>query len=344
MLIVLAVLPLASGLLRQEVGFLIAACAPMVIGAFCLMPFVFLRENDLKQWCFGVGATALVFLTIGLVLFGLEPTYVFGERPRTLIGFVHPAQTASAVVATAMFALILLGRIRRSHKRLASAGFVICLVVTVFLLEIVQSRNTLLAVGVGITCYLFIRKEKQQHTLHLAVSILVLALPLLLYVYCSLGSPESPLWSFLDGVSSGRLSLYRLGIEHLAQQDLRSLLTGPTKFVRPELVAIDQSDFRGFTAIDSVFLTFALNYGLLSMCVLFLFFVVLGSQVASSNNQRLGFALFCGLIVFFSLDGAGVTPSHLIGFIGFGYLLRSASHSPGWRLIAGHKTTQQAIP
>ena len=313
--LVLGFFPLLAGLLNRSVPYIVSVVAPLVLSVLVLVAIVLLEERALREWALGVCFAALAFLIVGLLRFGFSESSFFG-RPRAMMGFTHPLITASAALSAMLF-FGLYGRERLSRRWRVPARILppVYALVTFFLLQISQSRNMLLSTLVALCLYLLARHTSALT--RIAVFVPLLIGPMLFYAFVLYSPPTDPLWEWLNAQSSHRLGYY--------QKLLRDLVEMGGSAIAPDANRLDAiSEQLGFAAADSVFLSYLVNYGIGSLCLLVLLFGVIGWQLARSRQNALAFGIFGGLMVFYNLDAQGLTASNLIVFILFAYTVRCA--------------------
>lgn len=310
--------PVLAGLLNRSPSYIVSVVAPLVLSVLVLAAIVLMEEEKLREWTLGVCFAALAFLIVGLCRYGFSESSFWG-RPRAMMGFTHPLITASAVLSSMLF-FGLYGRERLARRLRVPARFLppVLALVTFFLLLISQSRNLLLSTLVALFLYLMARRTAALT--RFGVFLLLLIGPMVFYAYVLFSPPNDPLWAWLNAQSSYRLAFY--------QKLMLDLIQSGGSAIAPDASRLSAiSEQLGFAATDSVFLSYLVNYGVGSLCLLLLLFGAIGWQLARFRQNTLAFGIFGGLMVFYNLDAQGLTASNLIIFILFAYTVRCALRS-----------------
>lgn len=298
--------------------FVVATLGPFVIAGLSLLCLCALKPTDFAAWVFGVGLAAVGFLGMGLSRYGLEMGTYFG-RPRAHFGFIHPAQSASVVIIAGLFVGQAADRMfrRRLWARRAALG-IIC-ITALWLLYRAASLNTfvaLLVILVGAGYAVVVRRRSFRYGAVIGLLVIVCTM----YVASAWGDKRDALWGIADELSSGRMGGYRELTGFLNEETPLSILVGPSEYSRHR-----QGGFAGFAAIDSVYLSIYLNYGVVTLASLFAFLFALGTKL-SGRRAPLAYGCLCAIIIFFAIDAQGVTPSNLAIFMVLAYAVRNASH------------------
>lgn len=310
--------PVLAGLLNRSPSYIVSVVAPLVLSVLVLAAIVLMEEETLREWTLGVCFAALAFLIVGLCRYGFSESSFWG-RPRAMMGFTHPLITASAVLSAMLF-FGLYGRERLARRLRIPARFLppALGLVTFFLLLISQSRNLLLSTLVALCLYLMARRTAALT--RFGVFLMLLIGPMVFYAYVLFSPPNDPLWAWLNAQSSYRLAFY--------QKLMLDLIQSGGSAIAPDASRLSEiSEQLGFAATDSVFLSYLVNYGIGSLCLLLLLFGAIGWQLARFRQNALAFGIFGGLMVFYNLDAQGLTASNLIIFILFTYTVRCALRS-----------------
>lgn len=314
------VAPSLSLLSFPGLAFVVTTLAPFVVGGLSLLCLCALKRNAFSAWASGVGLTAVVFLGMGLSRYGLEMSSYY-HRPRAHFGFIHPTQSASVVIIAGLFLAQGANRLlwRELCARRMAVG-IICFAAGI-LLYLATSRNTLVALlailaGAGYTGV--VRRPMFRYGAAIGLLVIVCAM----YIVAAWGDSEDALWSIVDQFSSARMQVYRDLTVDLNQETLSSILLGPSEYTRHR-----EGGFSSFAAIDSVYLTVYLNYGLVTLVSLFAFLFAL-SRKLSGQRAPLAYGCLWAIIVFFAIDAQGVTPSNLAIFMMLAYALRNALRLP----------------
>lgn len=323
-LVVLALIawPTFSIVAFPNSAFIISVYGPVVMGASGLLCLCFLKREEFRYWLAGVGIVALGFFLAGIYLYGFEQLTVFG-RPRAHFGFVHPAQTANAIVAASVGGVALILWFIR--ERLLRGTILLCWGVFVAVtLVLAQSINTLLFVGVIFVSWL-VGGVLRPRILRILFGCALLMLPVAFYSLSIFGSPGNAGWQWLNRFSSMRLEVYReLFYVNLSSESLLSIVAGPTENLR---MVYQEGYIRGLAALDSIYLTFLLSFGIVGMIGLIAVLAVACWEL-SRREHRLAYAALCGVAVFFVFDAQGITPSNLVIFTAITYALRQAAARP----------------
>lgn len=315
-MLVLGALPLFSGLLTANTTFIVSAVLPLTLSLMTLLGMTLLEERLLKTWVLGVTAPACLFLVLGIVTSHLEASTYFG-RPRLLLGFVHPVSTASAILAVMIFtALAAEMRWDKFTRRQRRLGLSIYGLVSLVLLLVAQSRNLLLSILVGLGCFGIAYRCRSG--VRFGWFSLLLLLPLSLYAFILLGSPDDPVWAFVNQLSSGRLGFFQAVLT--SNFDLSS---GQGLFEAGNARLAALAEYAGFAATDSVFLSFLINYGVFSFLAFVGMLLWIGHRLSYTAQNAVPFGALCGVVLFFNLDAQGVTTSNLAVFIVFAYAVRA---------------------
>lgn len=316
-LVAFVLLPLVTLVNHPDAAFATGTVGPYAVGGASLACLAALRDQEFAHWLRGVGFAALLFVTAGLLRYGLATTVYYG-RPRAHLGFDHPTQSASAVYAAAVYlALVLAWRLRRTP---VARALTLTAVVTAggWVLLLVSSRNTFVLLFVSLAMAGFARAARGAVPRMLALGGIVALFPAIMAFAVRGGGERSPLWQAANVLSSLRLSIYRDLLERLAYEDAFSLLFGPTYVVR-EL----KGGLSGFAVSDSTYLTIVLNYGLLTIAAFYAFWLLVGTRL-SRRGTPMQFGMFCGLSLYLLLDAQGVTPSNMLIFSLVAWCVRSA--------------------
>jgi len=191
----------------------------------------------------------------------------------------------------------------------------------VVLLYLAASKNTLVAllvILVGAGYALVVRRRSFRYGAVIGLLVIVCTM----YVASAWWDKRDALWGIADEWSSGRMGGYRDLAGVLKQETASSILLGPSEYSRH-----NEGGFVGFAAIDSVYLTVYLNFGLVTLVSLFVFLIALSGRL-SGRGVPLAYGCLCGMISFFAIDAQGVTPSNLAIFMVLAYAVHSALHHP----------------
>ena len=316
-ILVLGLIPLLAGVLTANSLFLVSAVFPLTLSLITMVGIILLDEETLTQWVVGITAVTTLFLVLGMVTTHFEPTNYYG-RPRVPLGFIHPIYTASVIIGAMMLTYLTLGgrvqRMKRGRRTLIFGGGV---AVSLLLLLAAQDRNQLLMVCIILFCLWLLPKIGRPG--RFAIFALLLLVPVLLYLFVILGSAENPVWAALDTFSSGRLGFFQAVLT--ANLDL----SDPRTLVEPSVTRLSAfSELVSFAATDSVYLSFLINYGLLSVVGLVGFLLFLGHRLSAYTGTAGALSVLCGLVLFYGLDAPGLTTSNLILFILLAYTVRAA--------------------
>ena len=312
----LGIVPLIAGTLFGKLEYFILSIAPLIISLLVIIAIALLSYNIFVMWLVGVCCSCCGFLVAGVAANGLESTEYFG-RSRTLLGFTHPLSTGQALLGVIILTYILFSyssksTIKASLKRIISQLAVVIITGSIWLLILADSRNTLIMVIIVIlTTLSSARLESDARFTQFSTFFGII---IFLYILSFLKIYDTN----IDTLSSERMSFFSNTMTSFFDYKfLLSLIIGVSNFKSQVYLS------QGFAAIESVYLTFLLNYGLLSLLCLFWMLVHVGRRVAiSQDNLALG--CLCGVVVFFALDGLGITDSNLTNFILFAYPLRVA--------------------
>lgn len=316
-ILVLGLIPLLAGVLTANSLFLVSAVFPLTLSLITLVGIILLDEETLTHWVVGITAVTTLFLVLGMVTTQLAPTNYYG-RPRVPLGFIHPIYTASVIIGALMLAYVTLGervrQMKRARRRVSAGCFVGAILL---LLLAAQDRNQLLMVCIILFCLWLLPKVRRPA--RFSIFALLLLVPVLLYLVVILGSSDNPVWAALDTLSSGRLGFFqRILIANLDLSDPRTL-------VEPSVTRLSAfSQLISFAATDSVYLSFLINYGLLSVVGLVGFLLFLGYRLSAYTETAGALSVLCGLVLFYGLDAPGLTTSNLILFILLAYTVRTA--------------------
>ena len=311
--------PMLSLLSFPRLDFLIATVGPFAIGGLSLICLSTLKADDFRSWTLGIGLVAIVFLGIGLARYGFEMPTFYG-RPRAHFGFIHPTQSSSAVVVAGLFLVQWTDNTFRRQMWVKRLSIGILLIVIAFLLFLAMSRNTLLALFVVLisTGYAaLIHRPAFRYGAFLVVLLMVS----LIYGISFFGDSQDVLWIIVNEFSSGRLLGYLDLSVGLDQETVLSALIGPSVYLRQSY-----GGFTGFAAIDSVYLSMYLNYGLLTLASFFALILTLGWRL-SHRRTPLAYGCLCAIIIFYALDAQGITASNLAVFLLLAYVVRNAMAS-----------------
>lgn len=316
-ILVLGLIPLLAGVLTANSLFLVSAVFPLTLSLITLVGIILLDDETLTQWVVGITAVTTLFLVLGMVTTHLAPTNYYG-RPRVPLGFIHPIYTASVILGALMLAYLTLGervrQMKRGRRRVSAGCF---LAAILLLLLAAQDRNQLVMLCIILFCLWLLPKVRRPA--RFSVFALLLLAPVLLYLFVILGSAENPIWAAMDKLSSGRLGFFQTIL--IANLDL----SDPRTLVEPSVTRLSAfSQLISFTATDSVYLSFLINYGLLSVVGLVGFLLFLGYRLSAYTGTAGALSVLCGLVFFYGLDAPGLTTSNLVLFILLAYVVRMA--------------------
>jgi hypothetical protein len=320
-LLAFVLLPAVSAINHPSFGFIVGVVGPYMIGGVSLLCLAALRPRAFERWTEGVGIVAAGFVAVGLLQHGLEMTSYYG-RPRAHLGFVHPIQTASAVLFAAYSLARLSAALPDSVRRLRRIATVAIWGGTVALLVLVSSRNALLLFCTILMAAAYSRLARGTFA-RLALVIVILALFPAIMAFAHEVSPQEPLWMLLNFVSSYRLTFYSAMVENFVRSDWATMLFGPTSVVRNRAAGA-----QGFAVADSVYLSILLNYGAVTLLAFYAFWLALARRL-SRRNGAIAYGMLCGVSVYFLLDAQGATPSNILVFTLVAQAVRSSLRVAG---------------
>lgn len=335
-ILVLGIIPLASGLLTANTNFLISAVFPLTLSVITLIGLVLLDEKTLKYWVMGATAMTLIFLVLGMFTTHFEVTNYWG-RPRIVLGFIHPIYTASAILGGMIFFFLTMGlRVQKMPTATRFLVIGIYLVVSLVLLVLAQDRNQLVMVVLSMIGIVSLRKLGQR--IKFSVFAFLLLLPVALYLFVIFGSDANPVWAAVNAYSSERLSFFQdILVANLNLSDSRIL------FEASENRQSAFTELAGFAATDSVYLTFLINYGIFALLLFVTFLLFLGKRLSEIPEATGALGILCGLVILYALDASGVTTSNLILFILLAYVVRTAVLKTDTRQAAS-LSTETVLP
>jgi O-antigen ligase len=280
--------------------------------AFCgLILLSVISKNNFYYWFFGASFISFIFFFLGITKFGFEPTTFYG-RPRVHFGFIHPVQTSSIIIGAFSFLVLLTNRIK-NKKILKTSTQILIYILFAFFLFLAQSSNLFIGFHIVILLF-FIFKWKNLFVFKKFILIFLLSAPFLTLLLFNLPIKSLEL---LDDFTSGRLLNYKqLIFENLANENVFTILIGPTKYLK---FLILNNDVTGFASRDSVYLSFLLSFGLLGLFALIIFLFIIGNKLIKVNDKS--FSIFCGVIFFYIADAQGLTPNNLIIYSGLAFAL-----------------------
>lgn len=309
--LVFVVIPVTSLLYEPNVYFFVTTYGPFAVGGVALICLNALKSEEIVSWMAGVGLVTTIFLFIGLNRYGLETTTYYGN-PRSHMGFGHPVQTASVILMAGLFSIQCIRFFLRRIRWVLYPTLIAVIIVILQLLIAASSRNTVLTAFLIIGLSIYAQVVKRV-AIRFALILLFLLAPLIVYAIAIFGDIQSEFWNLLDNFSSGRLNIFRELMNSLSDVSPFHALFGPPL----------GSTNGGFASIESVYLSIFMNFGFMSLAGFFIFLLVLARRL-SVSRQPLAYGCLCAVMIFFSIDAQGTTPSNLAIFLLLTYSLRSA--------------------
>lgn len=292
-------------------NYLLTIYLPIFVSFFGLIILSVLSKNNFYYWYFGASFISFIFFFLGITKFGFEPTTFYG-RPRVHFGFIHPVQTSSIIIGAFSFLVLLTNRIKNRIILKTIAQILIYIFFAIFLF-LAQSSNLFIGFHIVILLF-FIFKWKNLFVFKKFILLILLTAPFLTLLLLNL--PKESL-ELLDDLTSGRLLNYKqLMFENLANENILTILIGPTNYLR---ILISNNDVTGFASRDSVYLSFLLSFGFLGLFALIFFLFLIGNKLIKINDKS--FSVFCGVIFIYIADAQGLTPNNLIIYSGLAFTL-----------------------
>ncbi len=319
MLTALGALPFLVALSTADSKFALGVGGPFLIAIAFLVGSLALTDEEAFAVGVGVGVVPLVLILRSLAMTGLASSGFYG-RPRVLLGFVHPAVTASALVA-ATFAVLSLARLHLPPSRFRVAAVAI-VVLSLALLSLASSRNVLVAVLLFLVGWpLSLRLTPRTRGL---VFLVALNVPLFLIAYSATLSPNSLIYQATDSLTSGRLNILAHAIPAILNQDVYLNLWPQAPY---RDAAVQDA---GFAALDSVYVSYLANFGLGATLVFLTFLGGIGMRLSRRGGWP--YALLLSVLAFFHFDSQGITTSNLVVYgalvVSIRVALSSAGESP----------------
>ena len=284
---------------------------PVIVSFISLILFSVIGKLKFYFWFLGASFISFCFFINGFLKFGFEPSTFFG-RPRVHFGFIHPVQTASIIFVVIIFLYLVSDNLFSKFKIKFILFFLLYIFGSIFLF-LAQSTNIFISFQI-LCSYHFLLKDKNYRKINLLFLFFLFMLPLVTILISYI--PSDTLIIF-DDFTSGRIMNYnRLFSENLINEDLFSVLFGPTKYL---VSLFSSNEINGFASRDSIFLSFFLVFGLFGLIVLYLFLILLGYNLSKIDGEVFG--IYCAIIFFFSADAQGLTPNNLLVFMGLSYSL-----------------------
>ena len=298
-------LPLGCIAVFPDINYLIYVVLPLVASGMALMGLLALSEQEISLWLSWVGVVALLFILVGLTKYGFEMPSYYG-RPRLHLGFVHPTQTASALLSVIIFFAINLNR-----QVVIIKNMLIFFMLTFFILMMyfADSRNTMVTSLFFLSGYIAFRYIRRP-ILRKASVILVMLMVIVVHLFIIAIDLQSGIGFLADKMSSGRLAIILELVQNLKGNSWYSFLLGPSAFVVKKL---DDAVFLGFAAIDSVYISLLVNYGILQLVSFLGLMLFVGLRLSRMSNS-VYIATWSAVMFYFTLDAQGITASNLIIF------------------------------
>lgn len=315
------IIPLLAWITMPTLPFGIATCGPVFITGSSLLILSSLDRREFLFFTLGVALSAGTYLFLGLRDYGLEPNSMYG-RPRVAMGFYHPVQTSSAIVATGVGFLIATWNMPKVKSIYRLFGSIIILAVSFWLLDLADSRNMTMACVLSTVSFLIVRNRRlSKLSGALFVSAITFA-PLFLATYSIFANATSNSFLLANRLSSERVSRFRSFISNFFDNPIHNALLGPSS----KYAGFAISDGKGFASIDSVYLSFLGNFGVIAALLLQVLMLLIGIELLR-KYKPLSFGFWCGIGVYFLVDAQGLTPSNLIIFTAFAFLVNTLSNA-----------------
>ncbi len=308
-------LPLGCIAVFPDINYLLYVVLPVVASGMALMGLLALSEQEISLWLSWIGIVAVLFILVGLAKYGFEMPSYYG-RPRLHLGFVHPTQTASALLSAIIFFAINFDRRVMTFKNM-----LISFMLTFFVLMMyfADSRNTLVTSLFFLSGYIVFRYIRRP-VLRKMYVIWVMLMVIVVHLFIIAIDIQSGIGFLADEKSSGRLAIILELMQSFKGNSWYSFLFGPSPFVIKKL---DDAIFLGFAAIDSVYISLLVNYGILQLVSFLGLMLFVGLRLSNSPNSEY-IAMWSAVVIYFSLDAQGITASNLIIFSLFAISIKAS--------------------
>lgn len=319
----LIVLPLCCTIIFPDINYASYVVLPIVASGIALLGLLSLSDQDMNLWISTIGFVSFMFIIAGIFKYGFDMTSYYG-RPRLHLGFVHPTQTASALLAAIMCLIVNLNR----YKSLALKVIIYSLLsLLILLLYYAGSRNTLLCLITSFSGYMVFRFITNIYIKKMYV-LFILLLVVVVHFIAILLDIQNGIGLLADQSSSGRLRIILELFQSLDSSNWYDWVLGPSAFI---INKTNDAASLGFAVIDSVYISDLLNYGALQL--IFFMWLLLFTGFKLTRNRNISYiAIWTAIVIYFALDAQGVTASNLIIFSFLAISLRGAtSHTSNLR-------------
>ncbi len=330
------VVPLISLAVYPDHDFAYSAVAPVLLTGAGIIAMIGLDRTSFTTYLYGVGFSAIVFLIVGVFVFGFETSTNY-LRPRLHLGMAHPLDTSSMILAATVGMILFVNCFSQRPLAPSLARFMTSLILLSFfyLIHLADSRNVEASFLVASIAFVVAWMLNQYHrsiatrardngeTLlwYLASGLKVLIIigsimPIMLYVACF------AMRSHLTDIPPVFHRFYAYGIE--MNSIIKSIYTNGG--LGPAVEALTQTHRRivTFSSVESVYLSYMKAFGFWGILPLLIMLTRAGVRLI---NNPVGLAIWSGIIVFYTFDAQGLTSSNLIVVCLLTLVLRNASES-----------------
>jgi O-antigen ligase len=288
-----------------------------VTGVYLAFPAVLQGEQLRRKAIKVLFWTNLLVLFVGILLGVLKGKYyIVGHGDRMVFSFVHPNYYANSwQVVFAMAFYFVLTIKQKLYKKFA----IIIMMVSIVLMQLAGSRNTMVASMLMLLCYIIINKK---WTLLSRVTSLLIIVATIMLAFLFI----NPSADKIDQMTTRRLSIWRMTLEaNLTQASASDYLLGFGNYKinwgrsgpsGSELMDTDQ-DRLARNHVDNAYLDIFLQNGLIGFFLFFIPLVIImrrtrANAVSGANDQfsrQAHLALGCWVGILAQMTTASVIPS-----------------------------------
>ncbi len=317
-LLVFFAVPFLAVVNRPDLGFLQFSAGPVILGGAILLAILQLKRQTLAMFAFGIGTAAMFLWSMSIGFYGFAQSTYF-SRPRIHLGLDHPLNTSSMLVGGGVF-LFMLARHYSNWLARVPCWVRNLVMMTIFgtLLGFAfaaDSKNMLAAIAVFGMVYTLIKRLDRFLLLQSILVGLTILCPLILYglAYAAVSGLAG-----VPSVDAARLQAYGVTVQRIVDH-----IYGANGWQWFEFLQPLRQEAATFATVESVFLSYIVNFGLWSILPFAAFWTAAGLRLVKEQRQ-LGLALWVALMVMFTFDAQGFTPSNMVIFMLFAYVVYDA--------------------
>ncbi len=314
LILAMCVFPAVGIILSGKLSSVISSVIPLMISLLVIIGLSILEDEIFFLFVLGISFSSLLFLTDGIIFTGLESNLFYG-RARSSLGFVHPLQTGAAILGSMMFTYLVsyyvleIKKVKNKFTRLfVYFSLVILSLFFFYLLWIADSKNTIIMIFIMFLCTLLCQTNVVRSLLLTSLGSAIS----MLYIVSMLKFYSDD----IDIFSSFRFSIYN--------QNLNQFFSSISSDFLQLFIGLSSQKSDGFASTESVYISFLLNYGLISFISFIKLLTSVGIKLCVNQTSILPFGCFCGILFFFTFDAQGINTSNLSVFLIFAYSIRVA--------------------